>query len=86
MTPGDIIYSCIYILLITAFIHFSNLSFISHTNSLFPIQILLLGWVHLLWSIIDLTFGLDVLLKAVITLPIVRFTDTVRQRLLQFCF
>ena len=25
-----------------------DLSFISHTNSLFPIQILILGWVHLL--------------------------------------
>ena len=77
MTPGD----NIYILLITAFIHFSDLSFISHTNSLFPIQILLLVLVHLLWSMIDLTFELGV-----ITLPIVRFTDTVRQRLLQFCF
>ena len=36
MTPGD----NIYILLITAFIHFSDLSFISYTNSLFPMQIL----------------------------------------------
>ena len=46
MTPGD----NIYILLITAFIHFSDLSFISHTNSLFPIQILILGLIHLLLS------------------------------------
>ena len=46
MTPGD----NVYILLITAFIYFSDLSFIPHTNSLFPIQILILGLVHLLWS------------------------------------
>ena len=46
MTPGD----NIYILLITAFIHFSDLSFISQTNSSFRIQFLILGLVHLLWS------------------------------------
>ena len=46
MTPGD----NIYILLMTAFIHFSDLSFISYTISLFPIQIVILVLVHLLWS------------------------------------
>ena len=35
-------------------------------------------------KVIDLTFVLGVLLKAAITLPIVGFTATVRQRLLQF--
>ena len=37
-------------------------------------------------KVIDLTFVLGVLLKAAITLPIVGFTATVRQRLLQYCF
>ena len=47
VTPGD----NIYILLITAFIQFSDLSFISHTNSSFRIQFLILGLVHLLWPV-----------------------------------
>ena len=46
MTPGD----NISFLLITAISHFSDLSFISYTNSLFPIQIVILVLVHLLWS------------------------------------
>ena len=32
------------------FYSFSDLSFISYTNSLFPIQIVILVLVHLLWS------------------------------------
>ena len=48
MTPVDNIY--ILLMTFTAFIHFSDLSFISYTNSLFPILILILGLVHLLWS------------------------------------